>query len=124
MVARLLVLARKAITMARSKNSPSGPTNGRKPRRKAKAKAKAKAPTHRPLVARDLLDASHPLHGPFAAWCKAREAKQTAGGHLVGGGAYGGSQADPSALSARKARKFLRDYPQYRKVLVEIKPAA
>jgi len=109
--------------MARSKNSPNGPSNGRRPRRKAKAKAPAKAPTHRPLVARDLCDPSHPLFATFAAWCRKREPVQGAG-HLVGGGAYGGKTADAAAPSARKARKFLAVYPQYREVLVAIKPAA
>jgi hypothetical protein len=73
------------------------------------APAPAPAPTHRPLVARDLCDISHPLYPTFAAWCKSREVVLLAG---------------PSAPSARKARKFLSVYPQYRKVMVEIRPAA
>jgi hypothetical protein len=74
--------------------------------RKAKA-PKGKAPTHRGLVARDLLDGevAGPIHNRFVQWCQDREAVQGTG--CVIKGETLNDNADPSAPSVRKARKFL-----------------
>jgi hypothetical protein len=80
--------------------------NRRNRGRKAKA-PKAQAPTHRGLVARDLLDGSvaGPIHQRFVEWCKDREAVQGTG--CVVKGETLNDNADPSQVSIRKARKFL-----------------
>jgi hypothetical protein len=69
----------------------------------------------RPLVAADLLAPAfhdgnvNPFHKGFVAWCEARVAVQPDGcGHIKAGG-YNGEQADASALTVRKARKYLRE---------------
>ena len=51
--------------------------------------------------AADIMAESHPLHRSFKAWCERRNAQH-------GGGAE---------LTKRKARKYLAQFPQYRRSL-------
>jgi hypothetical protein len=87
-------------------------TRSRRTRKGRKAKApKGKAPTHRGLVARDLLDGevAGPIHTRFVQWCLDREEVQGDKGCVIKGGKNLPDNADPSAPSVRKARKFLAD---------------
>ena len=71
---------------------------------------KTKETKEKGLVAADLLKSSHPLHPAVGKWVKKRAAEQ-------------GVQGDPATsstpgvlqLTRRKARRFLNQFPQYRK---------
>ena len=71
-------------------------------RRRPRPATKQAAPTSRPLQASDLLSPAHPLNRSFTAWVRKR----------------GGE-----GLTKRMARKFLTAYPNYRAVMVDLRPA-
>jgi len=84
----------------------------RRNRKGRKAKApKGKAPTHRGLVARDLLDGevAGPIHRRFVQWCEERMESQSDNCGCVIKGETLNDNADPSTPSVRKARKFLAE---------------
>jgi hypothetical protein len=58
----------------------------------------AKQAAPKPLVAADVLNAKHPLSGPFTAWLAAKNKKL----------------GTDSPATKRQARKFLAQYPKYR----------
>lgn len=89
----------------------------RNQRRRTRKATPAKKTT-RLLQARDLLKPDHPLHKPFVAWVAAR-ASAHAKGHVVSGSGYGGTVADPTTPTVRKARKFLSAHPAFKGVVVE-----
>jgi hypothetical protein len=97
-------------------------SNLRRPRTlRRKATAPVAAPKERPLVAKDLLGAGHPLHRPFKAWVAKRADAVTSGN--VSGGGHRASTSDPAALTVRKARKYLSAFPQYKGIMVPVTTA-